>query len=59
MDDRQNLLENRNNAASMLGISLRKLEYLITDKKLKTVRIGSRVLIPRKELENFVRSNAQ
>jgi excisionase family DNA binding protein len=57
--EQQNLLEKRADAARVLGISLRKLEYLIAEKKVKTVRIGSRVLVPRKALEDFCRQNAQ
>ena len=53
--EQTNLLEERNDAARMLRISLRKLEYLIADKKLKVVRIGKRVLVPRRALEEFVR----
>jgi excisionase family DNA binding protein len=57
--EQTNLLEHRIASAQMLGISLRKLEMLIAEKQLKVVRIGKRVLIPRRELEAFVRKNAQ
>jgi excisionase family DNA binding protein len=57
--EQTNLLEERNDAARMLRISLRKLEYLIADKKLKVVRISKRVLVPRRALEEFVRKNAR
>lgn len=57
--EQTSLLENRNDAAKLLKISLRKLEYLIAEKKLKTVRIGKRVLVPRRVLEEFVRKAAQ
>jgi len=53
-----NLLESRQNAARLLGISLRKLELLIAERTLKTVRIGRRVLVPRRVLEDFVRHAA-
>lgn len=55
--EQENLLEKRNDAARMMGISLRKLEQLIAEKKLKAVRIGKRVLISRRALEEFVRKS--
>ena len=53
------ILEKREDAARLLGISLRKLELLIEAKELKVVRIGRRVLVPRKSLEDFCRKNTQ
>jgi excisionase family DNA binding protein len=55
--EQENLLEKRNDAARMMGISLRKLEQLIAEKKLKAVRIGKRVLLSRRALEEFVRKS--
>lgn len=49
------LLLSKRNAAASLGISLRTLEMLISIKELKSVRIGKRRLIPRRELEKFAR----
>ncbi len=57
--EQASLLENRNDAAKLLGISLRKLDYLVADKKLKTVRIGKAVRIPRRALEEFIRRNTR
>lgn len=51
----EKLLEQRTDAARILGISLRKLELMIERKELRVVRIGRRVLIPRSSLENFVK----
>jgi excisionase family DNA binding protein len=53
------LLNERSDAARSLSISLRKLEMLIAEKKIKVVRIGRRVLVPQRSLEDFVRKNAQ
>ena len=50
------LLLPRSEAASILSISLRTLDYLIADGKLPARRLGSRVLISRRDLERFVDS---
>lgn len=55
----EQLLESRADAAKAMNICLRKLEHLIVGKQLKVVRIGSRVLIPRKAIEDFIRRNAK
>ncbi|WP_348269499.1 helix-turn-helix domain-containing protein [Edaphobacter paludis] len=47
------LLVARKQAASLLGISLRALDYLTAEGRLKTRRIGGRVLIAYSELERF------
>ena len=47
------LLVGRSEAASMLSISCRALDYLVAQKLLATRRIGSRVLIPSSELRRF------
>lgn len=44
-------------AAQMLGVSLRTLDRLIALKELQVRRLGRRVLIPRTALENLLRSN--
>jgi len=49
----QILLYPRREAARSLGISSRTLDYLISNKKIATRRIGSRVLIPFAELKRF------
>ncbi len=42
----QPLLYSRREAARLLSISLRSIDYLIAGGKLKTRKIGSRILIP-------------
>lgn len=48
---------NKQEAAQMLGVSLRTIERLIALKELQVRRLGRRVLIPRTSLENFLRSD--
>ena len=55
MDDK--LLVGRQEAAELLSISQRALDYLIANKQLQVRRIGSRVLIPRSELHRFARAD--
>ena len=55
LDDK--LLVGRVEAAGMLSISCRALDYLIGKKQLNTRRIGSRVLIPMADLLHFCRSD--
>jgi excisionase family DNA binding protein len=47
------LLFNRSEFASLTGLSLRTVSYLIADRKIRVKRVGSRVLIPRTELLRF------
>jgi hypothetical protein len=51
------LFVGRSEAAQMLSISCRALDYLIGKKQLNTRRIGSRVLIPMADLLQFCRSD--
>jgi excisionase family DNA binding protein len=51
------LLYPRKDAAYLLGISVRSLDYLIANKQLHFQKIGKRVLIHRKELERFASTN--
>jgi excisionase family DNA binding protein len=51
------LLYPRKEAAFQLGISVRSLDYLIANKRLKFQKIGGRVLIHWKELERFASAN--
>jgi hypothetical protein len=44
------LLYSRQAAADQLSISVRSLDYLITNRKITVRHIGSRVLIPHDEL---------
>jgi excisionase family DNA binding protein len=47
------LLVDKKVAAKVLGISVRKLEYLISQGKMQTKRIGRRVLVPYVALRKF------
>jgi excisionase family DNA binding protein len=51
------LLYPRKDAAFQLGISVRSLDYLISNKKINFRKIGKRVLIHHKELERFASAN--
>ncbi len=51
------LFVGRSEAAQMLSISCRALDYLIVKKQLNIRRIGSRVLIPMADLLRFSRSD--
>jgi excisionase family DNA binding protein len=51
------LLYDRREAARQLSISVRSLDYLIAAKKLRTVRLGKKVLIPHAELVRFASAN--
>lgn len=55
MSDR--LLYPRQEAAYVLGISVRSLDYLIAGKRIRAQRIAKRVLIHARELERFARMN--
>lgn len=49
------LLVSKQEAARLLGLSLRGLEHLISRNEIPTRRIGRRVLIARCALESFAR----
>jgi hypothetical protein len=51
------LLYSRKEAAWLLCISPRSLDYLIGMKRLGTQRVGKRVMIPYSELVRFARAN--
>jgi excisionase family DNA binding protein len=53
------LLLSRKQASTMLGVSPRTLDYLISNKELTVRRIGKRVLIPLVELRRFSRGDHQ
>ncbi len=53
----EKLLLGRAEAAGMLSISCRALDYLVANKQLIIRRIGTRVLIPVSELRKFSRSD--
>jgi hypothetical protein len=51
------LLISREQAAAMLSISVRGVDYYIASKRLTTRRIANRVLIPIEEIRKFARSD--
>jgi excisionase family DNA binding protein len=51
------ILLSRKQTASLLSISLRGLDYLLAQGKLRARRVGKRVLIPRQEIERFARAD--
>ncbi len=51
------ILVSREEAAEMLSISPRAIDYLVSTRQLDTRRIGARVLIPTSELKRFTRSD--
>ena len=51
------LLVSREEAAQMLSISIRAVDYLVATKRLSTRRIGTRVLIPMEDVRRFARSD--
>jgi excisionase family DNA binding protein len=53
----EKLLLSREAAAAVLSISRRSLDYLIANKAISVRRIGSRVLIPVKDLQRFARAD--
>ena len=53
----EKLLLSREEAAQVLSISQRALDYLIADRRLPTRRIGGRVLIPIADLRKFARAD--
>ena len=51
----EKLLVSRREAAQLLSISERAIDYLVSTKQLTARRIGSRVLIPVAEVRKFAR----
>jgi len=51
------LLVSREEAAQLLSISVRGVDYLTATKRLSTRRIGTRVLIPIEDVCKFARSD--
>jgi excisionase family DNA binding protein len=49
------LLHSRRDAAAILGISLRSIDYLIANRELTTRVIGRRRLIPDQALKQYAR----
>jgi hypothetical protein len=51
------ILVSRREAAAMLSISIRGVDYMIADGRLATRRIANRVLIPTAEIHKFAQSD--
>jgi excisionase family DNA binding protein len=51
------LLVSQEEAAQLLSISKRSVEYLVAQRQLSTCRIGTRALIPIEEVRKFARSD--
>jgi excisionase family DNA binding protein len=49
------LLVSKREAATLLGICLRSVDYLIANKELPCRRIGKRVLVPYRALVEFAK----
>lgn len=49
------LLVGREEAAELLSISVRSIDYLIATRRMSTRRIGTRVLIPMEDVRRFAR----
>lgn len=54
-EEKQRLLYDKRTAAALLSISIRSLEYMIAKSEIKVRRLGSRVLVPRIEVEKLAR----
>jgi excisionase family DNA binding protein len=50
------LLLSKQEAARMLGVSIRSLEHLISRQEIPTRKIGRRVLIARTAVESFAKA---
>ncbi len=55
--DETRLLYDRKSAAKQLSVSVRTLDYFVSQKKIGFRRIGRRVLIPHGELVKFARAD--
>ena len=55
MSASQKILYTKREAAQLLSISLRSLDYLIVSQQLPARRIGRRVLVHRDSIEQFAR----
>lgn len=51
------LLVSREEAASMVSLSVRSIDYLLASKQLPFRKIGTRTMIPVTELQRFARMN--
>ena len=57
VNPKDKLLVSQDEAAQLLSISRRSVEYLVAAKKLSTRRIGTRSLIPIEDVRKFARSD--
>jgi excisionase family DNA binding protein len=55
MDDK--LYYSRQESAYLLSVSIRTIDHKVASKELRAKRIGRRILIPRTELERFIRND--
>lgn len=55
MDPKDKLLVSQDEAAQLLSISKRSVEYLVATGQLTTRRIGTRALIPIEEVRKYAR----
>lgn len=53
----EKVLYTKREAAQLLSISVRSLDYLIVSQQLPTRRIGRRVLVHRDSIEQFARAD--
>lgn len=53
----QKILYGKREAAYLLSISVRKLDYLIAQKQIVVRKIGTKVLIPKSSLNDFARGD--
>jgi excisionase family DNA binding protein len=53
----EKLLVSQEEAAQLLSISKRSVEYLVASRQLSTRRIGTRALIPIEDVRRFARSD--
>jgi excisionase family DNA binding protein len=53
----EKLLYSREDAAAALSISIRSVDYLISEGKLSTRRIGRKTLIPVSDIRRFAHSD--
>jgi excisionase family DNA binding protein len=51
----QKILFSKRDAAEMLSVSARTLDYLIAMRELEVRRVGRKVLVPRSEIERFAK----
>lgn len=55
MVEQEKILYTKREAAQLLSISVRSLDYLIFNRQIPTRRIGRRVLVHRDAIERFAR----